>query len=146
MLMAKFRFLPEVDSIQGIAFEAFGKTERQLLQNSAIALEETIIDTKGVRNRVKVSLNLRATSINDLLFALLEHLIFLKDAKDLVFRDIKLGFEKQNKGFVLQGFAYGEKIDSARHKVRLDIKATARDLFEVVKTKTGFRAQVILAS
>lgn len=144
--MPKFRFLPEVDSLKGIAFEAFGKNESQLLQNAAAALQETMVDTKSLRSRVKEPINLRATSIEDLLFALLEHLIFLKDAKDLVFREIKIGFEHQNKSFVLQGFAYGEKVDPSRHNLRLDVKGTVRDLFEVVKTKTGFRAQVILAS
>lgn len=142
--MPKFRFLPEI-ATSGVAFEAFGKTERELLQNTALALEEIMVDTKTVHRRVSQALNIRRTSLPDLLFYLLEHLIFLKDAKQLAFREIKVGVERQGKAWVLQGFAYGEKIDPSRHALRSDVKAPTKNLFEVGKTKTGsLRAQVIL--
>lgn len=141
--MPKFRFLSDVDK-SGVAFEAFGKTERELLQNSAFALEEALVDTKTIRNRESVPINLRDASLENLLFSLLEQLIFLKNAKQLIFRDVKFGFEKQGKVRVLQGFAYGERIDSSRHKLKVDIKSTSKELFKVEKVKNGFRSQVIL--
>lgn len=142
--MPKFRFLTGVTD--GVSFEAFGKTERALFENAALALEEAMVDTKTVRRRAKEVIGLRATNLPDLLFRFLEHLIFLKKAKQLVFREIKLGFEKLGKtSFSLQGFAYGERIDRERHKLRAEIKSPTRHLFEVGKTKTGtLRAQVIL--
>lgn len=142
--MPKFRFLPEI-APAGIAFEAFGKTERQLLENSALALEETIVDTKTIRSRTKETVNLRDLDFSQLLLAMLEHLIFLKKAKQFVFKEIKLGVERENKSWILQGFAYGEKIDPARHKLRVDVKGLIKDLFEVSRKKSGaWRAQVIL--
>lgn len=141
-VMPKFKFLSEVGG--GLAFEAFGKSERELLQNSAMALEETMVDTKTVRSRESTALNIRDTSLNNLLFNLLEHLIFLKSAKQLLFRNIKLGFEKQKKSFVLQGFAYGERVDDSRHKLKVDVRGVSKDLFKVEKGEKGLHAQVIL--
>ncbi len=141
--MPKFRFLSDIGK-SGVAFEAFGKTERELLQNSALALEEAMVDTRTIRRRESVAINIRDANLSNLLFNLLEHLIFLKHAKQLLFRDVKLGFEKQGKSYVLQGFAYGERIDEARHKLKVNIKASSQNLFKVEKVKNGFRSQVIL--
>lgn len=141
--MAKFRFLPEIATAD-IAFEAFGKTERAVFENAALALEEAMVETKTVRRRVRETVEMRSTNLPDLLFNFLDHFIFLKDAKQLLFREVKLGVERQGKSFILQGFAYGEKIGPERHKLRADIKALSKDLFEISKTKSGFRAQVIL--
>ena len=141
--MPKFRFLSGIDKT-GAAFEAFGKTERELLQNSALALEEAMVDVRTLRRRESAPLNIRETSLSSLLFKLLEHLIFLKSAKQLLFRDIKLGFEKQGKSYALQGFAYGERLDESKHKLRVNVKGISLDLFEVKKAGNTFRAQVIL--
>ena len=140
--MPKFRFLSDID--RGVAFEAFGKTERELMQNSAMALFNAMVDTKTVRSRQSTAINVRDSSLDNLLFNLLEHLIFLKSAKQLLFRDVKLGFEKQGKSWTLQGFAYGERIDNDRHKLRVNITGVSKDLFKVGKVKNSFNAQVIL--
>ncbi|MBI2405943.1 archease [Candidatus Microgenomates bacterium] len=142
--MPNFRFLPEIATAD-IAFEAFGRTQRQLLENAARALEEAMVDTKTLRNREKEVLNLREGSLSELLFSLLEHLVFLKNAKQLLFKDIKLGVTREGKSWVIQGFAYGERIDPKKHKLKVDVKAPTKRLYEVGKTKTGMlRAQVIL--
>ena len=141
--MPKFRFLPEVAT--GIAYEARGTTERALAENAALALFETLVDTKTVRRRTKEALNMRATSVSDLLFTLLTHLIFLKGAKQLYFRDVKLGVERQGKAsWSLQGYAYGERYNPARHKLRSNIKGVSKDLFEVRKLRNNLCIQVIL--
>lgn len=141
--MSKFLFLPEVTT-SGIAFEAYGRTERKLLQNAAFALEEAIVDTKTLRSRVTEPISIRATSLEDLILRFLEHLFFLKSAKGLVFRDVKLGIERHTKSFVLQGFAYGEVFDSVRHKLRSNVKSLNRDLFEINRSKSMLSMQVVL--
>lgn len=142
--MSNFRFLPEI-ATAGVAFEAFGRTERQLLENAVRALEDAMVDTKTVRNREKEAFNLREGSLPELLFSLLEHLVFLKNAKQLLFKQIKLGVTREGKSWVVQGFAYGERIDPKKHKLKVDVKAPTKHLYEVGKTKSGMlRAQVIL--
>ncbi|MBI3290209.1 archease [Candidatus Microgenomates bacterium] len=140
--MAKFRFLSEIS--KGVAFEAFGKTERELLQNSALALCEAMVDIKTVRSRESSPVNIREANLTTLLFNLLEHLIFLKNAKQLLIRDIKLGVERKGKIWSLQGFAYGERINEAKHKLKINVRGVSADLFKVEKLNNNFRAQVIL--
>ncbi|MBI4057783.1 archease [Candidatus Microgenomates bacterium] len=142
--MSKFRFLPEV-ATGGVAFEAFGKNERELLKNAALALEEAMVDIKTIKSRNKETITMRDADFGKLLFDFLEHLVFLKHAKQLLFRDIRVGVEKEGKSWVMQGFAYGERVDPDRHKLKVNVKGLAKELFDVGKTKSGhYRAQVVL--
>ena len=40
--------------------------------------------------------------------------------------------------------AFGEKIDIEKHNPKVDIKAITMHMFEVKKTKNGWRAQVLV--
>ena len=110
------------------------------------ALEEAMVDTKTVRRRHSQAVNLRGVSLEDLLFGLLEHLLFLKDAKGLLFRQVKLGVSREDKSWVVQGFAYGEKRDDVRHTLKVDVRGISKKLFELKKEKNVFRTQVFLES
>ena len=152
--MPKFRFLPEVAS-GSIAYEAFGKSERQLLENCGLALEEAMGDTRTIRRRLKEVINIRGTSFQAIAFSFLEKIVFLRQAKGMLFREFKLGFEQTGNSFLLQGFAYGENLDPVRHKTRSQIKTIDKSLFEVTEVRqnrgkqgkpTGFRSQVILGA
>lgn len=141
--MPKFRFLPDI-AIADIAFEAYGKNQAELLTNCALALEEAMVDTKTVEPKVKESLSLKANTLSELLFSLLEELVFLKDVSQLLF--CKFNFEVKHQGgtLTLKGGAFGEKIDFKKHKLKVDVKAPTKHMFKVEKTKSGFKAQVIL--
>lgn len=139
----KFKYLPDIATAD-LAFEAYGQSERQLLENAALALEEAMVDTKDVGKREKEEIKISEKSLAEGLFSLLEHLVFLKDAKGLLFSKFAFGVEKKGGKFQLSGFAYGEKIERARHKLRVDVKAPTKHLFEVKKTPGGLRCQVVL--
>lgn len=141
--MSKFRFLSDVSS-DGAAFEAFGKTERQLFENAAIALANTTVEIKSIRRRLTEPINLRNADLSLLLLSFLERIIFLKDAKDFFLKEAKLGIEKQGKSWLLQGYLYGEKYEQLRHDLKVDVKSVDTHLFELKKMKNGYRAQVVL--
>lgn len=140
--MKKFRFLADIPT-SDLAFEAQGRDEGELLENAALALEEAMVDTAGVGGREKEEIKIAEKNFEELLFSLLEHLVFLKDAKSMLFSDFKFGIEKKNV-WKLSGFAYGEQINWQKHKLRVDVKAPTKHLFEVKKTPSGFRCRVIL--
>lgn len=142
-LVIKFRFLPDLATAD-IAFAAYGRDRAELLENAALALEEAMVDTKAVAAKIKELLALQADSLPEMLFCLLEELIFLKDVKNLVFGQFKFEVHKQKNSLQLQGEAWGEKIDPQKHKLKVDVKAVTKHLFKVDKTKTGYKAQVIL--
>lgn len=141
--MTKFRFLPDI-AIADIAFEAYGKNEEELLEHSALALEEAMVDTKTVEEKIKETIYLKADNLSELLFSLLEELIFLKDVSQLLFCKFNFRVKQQDNALVLKGEAFGEEIDLKKHRLRVDVKAPTKHLFKVEKTKSGFRARVIL--
>lgn len=141
--MSKFRFLPEITT-EGVAFEAFGKTERQLFENASIALSETIADTKNIRRNISEQISLRSSDLSELLLIFLDRIIFLKEAKNFLLKQAKVGVEKQGKSWVIQGYLYGEKYNQEKHKLKINVKSVSRRFHELKKGDSGCRAQVVL--
>ena len=131
------------DHTADVLFEAEGRTVDELFEAAGLATEETQVDLKGVKLKIKKEIKLKNKSVEMLLFNFLQELIFLKDAKLLLFSKIKVSVSegKINK---LKAVLEGEKIDPKKHELRVDVKAVTLHRFEVKKTKTGWFARVIL--
>lgn len=142
--MTKFRFLTDIATAD-LAFEAFGKTYNELFENAGLALESAMVDPKTiVPSRIK-KIKLHADSLENLFFSFLEELVYLKDAEQLLFNRIKCDIKKSSKGYQLSSRLSGGKINPAKHKLGVDVKAVTKHMFKVEKlpNKT-FRTQVIL--
>ncbi len=139
----KFRFLDKI-AIADIAFEAFGKNEKEVFENSALALFEIMCDTKKISSKVKKKIRLKAESLEWLLYDFLSELVFLKDTKSLVFGKFDLEV-KQKKLFELNAVVFGEKIDYKKNSrvLRNDVKAITKHLFSLKKEKNKFTALVV---
>lgn len=138
-----YKFLEDL-AIADVAFEATGKTLEELFDSSALALENTQVkDLKSVKYKVEKKIEVESDNIEMLLFNFLQELIFLKDAKLLLFNkfDIKI---TQGKKFKLKAKAYGEKLDMKKHELLVDVKAVSLHQFKVEETKSGWVASVIL--
>ncbi len=131
------------DHTADVLFEAEGKTLSELFEAAGLATEETQVDLKGVKSKIKKEIVLEKDNIEMLLFDFLQELIFLKDAKLLLFSKIKVSISegKPNK---LKAILQGEKIDPKKHNLKVDVKAVTLHRFEVKKTKAGWFARVIL--
>ena len=87
---------------------------------------------------------LQAEAIDLLLFALLQELIFYKDAERLLLKLLEANIQEQNEGWVLTAVLGGEPIDPNRHELLVDIKAVTLHRFHVEPFKGGWKAFVIL--
>jgi SHS2 domain-containing protein len=137
-----FRFLPEI-AIADVAFAASGASLEELFTECAMALEETQVNTAGVRPSVKKQIVLEHDRIDGLLFDFLSELVYLKDAEVLVFSSFDIKITK-NKKYKLLATALGEKIDPARHELRNDVKAVTYYRYKVERTPAGWTATVVL--
>src|ERR1700704_5817606 len=81
---------------------------------------------------------------SELLFDLLQELIFLKDAERLLLRMRQLGIEEQDEKLFLHGIAEGEPLDAERHHQRADVKAVTLHDFSVERAENGWKARVLL--
>ena len=138
----KYRIL---DHVGEAAFEAFGSSERELFENAALALFETMADTKKLAGKKSRTFGLRANSLEGLLHRFLSELIFLKDAKHRLFKSSKVRIQKGRGHYALLAKAQGDEVEEvATNVARTDVKAVTFNRFSLVKKKKGFEATVVL--
>lgn len=140
--MRRYKILPDV-AIADVCFEAEGKDLNELFENAAFATEEIMVDTKTVRPKVQHIISLDKEKIEDLLYDFLSELLFLKDAKGLVFSAIATKIEK-NKTYSLTATLKGEILNQQRHVWRTDVKAVTLHMFTIEKKKDTWRCRVVL--
>ncbi|HEX9093162.1 MAG TPA: archease [Coriobacteriia bacterium] len=100
--------------------EAWGPTLDTAFEEAALGLFELMIDPTAVEERESHRIDVRGSDDGDLLVRWLNELIYLVDARGLVFN--RFVVEQQAPG-VLFATAYGEPLDPARHRPRSAVKA-----------------------
>lgn len=135
----KFKFLEKV-AIADVAFEAYGKNLNELFENCAMAVAETMADTKTVESKIKKEIKLENEKIDQLLFDFVQELIYLKDAEVLLFSK----FDVDVKNGKLKAICYGDKIDIKKQKLRNDVKAITYHMYKVEKLKDKYKVTIVL--
>jgi SHS2 domain-containing protein len=127
-------------AIADVAIEVWAETIEGLFQDSGLAVSEVMVDTKTVEQKIELDISLNSTSVEMLLYDFLSEIVYLKDAKSLLFSrfDVKIN--------ELDLFAklWGEKIDRERHHLRTDVKAVTLYRFEVKKENGIWKAEFVL--
>ncbi len=137
-----YRFLEDI-AIADVAFEATGKNLEKLFESSALAVTNTMVkDLKSVKQKVTRNIKVVDDNVEMLLFNFLQEIIFYKDAELLLFSKFDVGIE--SKKWKLKAKSYGEKINLKKHELLVDVKAVSLHNFKVEKTRTGWKADVIL--
>ncbi len=138
-----YRHLTDL-SISDVAFFAWAKTIEELFVDSAEAmLSYGLGNLDSLRKKKIISVKLTEKTIEMLLFAYLQEIVFYKDAKQLLLKARKPVISKKGDFFYLDGKLKGEKIDFKRHSLELDIKAVTLQNFKVEK-KENWQARVVL--
>lgn len=139
-----YKFLEDI-AIADVAFEATGKTLRELFESSALAVTNTQVkDLKAIEHKVEKKIEVSADNIEMLLFNFLQELIFLKDAELLLFNKFDIDIIPKDRVWQLEAKAYGEKLDMKKHELLVDVKAVSLHNYKVEETKDGWRAEIIL--
>ncbi len=100
------------------------------------------IMAEGFRVRAALDFEIEAEGADDetLLVAFLNELLFLFDARGILFREFKV---TETGGGRLKAAARGEKIDLSRHVIKTPVKAVTYHMLKAEKTKKGFRTRVV---
>ncbi|MBI4010501.1 MAG: archease [Candidatus Aenigmarchaeota archaeon] len=139
-----FKFLEDI-AIADVAFEATGKTLKELLESAALAVTNTMVkDLDAIEQEVEKKFKVEGEDPEKLLFNFLQELIFLKDAELLLFNKFELDVIPEKNRFQLSVKAYGEKLDMKKHELLVDVKAVSMHNFKIEETKDGWVASVIL--
>ena len=126
-----------------VAFEAKGKTLKELFESSADALLEIMVNPKKVKKKIKKDFGIEKNNLEELLYSFLDEIIFLKDSNSLVFNSCKVKI-KEGKTLNLKATLFGDKIDYKKQELRVDPKAVTMHKFEVKKKNNNYVARVII--
>lgn len=138
----KYKFLEDV-AIADIAYEAYGKDLNELFENSAIAIFELSANLKTVDAKKKLGVKFENEKIENLLYDFLSEILFLKDAKYMVFKKVKVSIN-ENKKYQLKAVLEGDTINPQKQQLENDIKAVTMHMFKVKKEKNQWKATVVV--
>jgi SHS2 domain-containing protein len=134
--MPPFRIL---EHTADIGFEAFGASREEVFANAARALFHIVVELDTVRPHESVNVQVKGDDPPSLLVNWLSELLYLQDAEGWLFRDFEIHSLADRS---LAAVARGEKFDSARHQLKLLVKAITYHQLLLEQTPTGWRAQV----
>lgn len=144
-MTAHFHFLEDI-ALADCAFEASGATPSELFQAAAQAVIETMANPDMVSPSWSHTVEQEDPDLGTLLFDWLSEIVYLKDAKGVVFAEVTtdVRHDSDRKVWKLRGTVSGEPIDQARHELRADIKAVTKHLYEVKQDGNRWTARVVL--
>lgn len=124
-----------------IRLRIFGRTPRELFQNAAYALTNTLTDVKKVKSCLKpaFSVTLRGEGYDLLLIALMKKILYLFDTKRFLTRRLVI---KNLSDKILRVTLKGEK--SKAHRIKTEIKAVTYHRLKVERMRGRWRAEVVL--
>lgn len=133
----KYKFIDDITS--DVTYEAYGKTLKELFENSALALFSIICQIKKVKPKESVEIKLKAEKIEDLMVNWLQELIAMVDVEEKFFSkfDILEIDEKHIKAKI-----YGETITP--EKGETVVKSVTYYKYKLEKTKDGYTVRVSL--
>ena len=140
-----YHFLENV-AIADVAFEATGRTIEEMFISAGKALTVSMVKDLGSVIPTKIiKIKLSTENPEKLLFDFLQELIFLKDAKLLLFSEYELAISEKDKLWTLAGVLKGEKLDMKKHELLADVKAVSWHRFSIQKNSGNeWEAFVIL--
>jgi SHS2 domain-containing protein len=140
---AQFWFLDDV-ALADSAFEATGESPSELLLAAANAVIETMVNPDTVNPARSWKVERGEDSLEALLFEWLSHIVYLKDAESILFRDAEAHVTHSSSGWELKGRLRGEPIDASRHELHADVKAVTKHLYNVRHADGRWLARVVL--
>lgn len=136
----KFRFLEHTADVM---FEAFGKSFGEALENAALALFETIADTRKIKPKTRIALEEKAEKLEDLASFVLSDLVAESDARELFFKKIAAKkFVKKDGNYFIRVVAAGEPYSVENG--RTHVKAVTRHETQVEEKDGKWRIRILL--
>lgn len=135
--MKKYKFLEHTADVK---FQAFGDNIEEAFENSATAMFSVMADLKKIKSKNKIKIKASASNNEELLIEWLNNLLAQADMNNLIFSEFKVKI-KDNK---LTGEAQGEKLDTKKHEIKLEVKAATYSELFVKKEKNKYTCQVVL--
>lgn len=138
--MAEFHVIEE-GAFSDYEFQASAATLEELFAICGVATFDAITDVQKIEASAKIKFKVAAENIEDLLYAFLAELIYIKDTQKIFLSKFEIEIKE---GYALKCQAFGEYIDRNKHDFKTDVKAVTYHHLKIEKTDEGYSAHVIL--
>jgi len=128
-----------IEHTADVGIIAYGDDTNQAFANAAKALFSLITELDSIDEAIYKDTELVAPDLETLLVEWLNELIYLFDAENIIFKRFDI---TELSNTQLKAKSYGEKVDSAKHKLKTGIKAATYHMLKVDKTD-GCKVQVL---
>ncbi len=144
MERAKFRYLPHTADI---AFVAYGRSFKELLENSARAMLGLMFDTRKIGRSGSRTMTIRVTesasSMDDALWFVLQRIVSKVDEKGVDAFGFKVNsIAKSRQGIKVRGCVFYKRM--REYSALLDVKGVTPHELRVSKTSGGYTAKVLV--
>jgi SHS2 domain-containing protein len=129
------------DHTADIGIIAYGADVEELFSNAALALFSLITEPESIEEKFHLNLKVSSEDRDSLLVEWLNELIYLFDAKHILFSRFDIESLTHNE---LKATCYGEGFDPMRHKIKRGVKAATYHMIKLDKNGNGYKAQIIL--
>lgn len=128
------------------AFEASGDTLEEAFEAATQAIIEMMADPETVSSDWHHEVDIGEEDVASLLFEWLSHLVFLKDARGVVFQKapVTVCYDPTFKRWTLHGAIIGERINQSRQTLRSDIKAVTKHQYSFTEKEGKWVARIVL--
>jgi protein archease len=123
-----------IDHTADVGVKAYGRTLAEAFAHAAKGMFDIITDESSIDTVGQFDIQLEAPDHEQLLVDWLSHLLFLNGAHDLVFGK----FQVTLTGNHLHAKVYGERYDTKKHRMGVEIKAVTYHMLEVHEEKPIF--------
>jgi SHS2 domain-containing protein len=130
-----------IDHTADVGIIAYGANVKELFSNAALALFSLITEPESVEEKLHLDLEVSSEDIDSLLVEWLNELIYLFDAKHILFSRFDIESLTHNQ---LKATCYGESFDPMKHKIKIGVKAATYHMLKIDKNGDGCKAQIIL--
>jgi SHS2 domain-containing protein len=133
----RYKFIKDLTS--DVFFEAYGKTQKAVFQNAALAMFSVICDLKRIKKLNKVKIEVNAKDEKELLFSWLQALIAESEIEEIFFSSFKINKISPTH---IQAIAIVEPI--SQEKGNTLVKAVTNYKFDLKRSKEGYVASISL--
>ncbi|MGA8849191.1 MAG: archease [Dehalococcoidia bacterium] len=130
-----------IDHTADVGIIAYGADVEELFSNAALALFSLITEPESIEEKLHLDLEVSSEDRDSLLIEWLNELIYLFDAKHILFSRFDIESLTHNQ---LKATCYGEGFNPMKHKIKIGVKAATYHMLKLDKNGDGCKAQIIL--
>ncbi len=131
-----------LDHTADVCLRVHGDTFQDFLCNAALAMMDITVNRQSVLRVTESEFTVQGETREELLVRMLAEILYLHEVEQMVFGDITIDLVIGDE-YKLIAKLYGEKTDTSKHELELDIKAVTYHNLNVEKVNDKFKADIV---